>query len=195
MTAPGRYLSLVISGAKAKSRDPKIQEPSNTRHACSLVKLSNKPYHVGQSNDSLHSCTVNMSHFASNVNGMAPPYMLNHLKMNFGLHTPRGLIANNNLPEWPSQLHWRQKQTLRHLKQNAQSSVRKNVGSLAFSTSKRFGRLQKRIRITRCGGGGVSQPIYSPITVRSQSDLQSDHSPITVRSYVLIAFRFNHSKK
>ena len=84
--------------------------------------------------------------------------------------TPRGLIANNNLPEWPSQLHWRQKQTLRHLKQNAQSSVRKNVGSLAFSTSKRFGRLQKRIRITRCGGGGVAQPINSPITVRSQSD-------------------------
>ena len=122
------------------------------------------------------------------------PYMLNHLKMSFGLHTPRGLIANNNLPEWPSQLHWRQKQTLRHLKQNAQSSVRKNVGSVAFSSSKRFGRLQKRIRITRCGGGGVSQSIYSPITVRSQSDLQSDHSPITVRSYVLIAFRFNHSK-
>ena len=108
---------------------------------------------------------------------------------------PTRAHSQQQLPEWPSQVHWRQKQTLRHLKQNAQSSVRKNVGSLAFSTSKRFGRLQKRIRITRCGGGGVSQPIYSPITVRSQSDLQSDHSPITVRSYVLIAFRFNHSKK
>ncbi len=34
--------------------------------------------------------------------------------------------------------------------------------------------------------GGVSTD--NPITVRSQSDLQSDHSPITVRSYVLLPF-------
>ena len=42
-------------------------------------------------------------------------------------------------------------------------------------------------------GGVVSTD--NPITVRSQSDLQSDHSPITVRSYVLPATWDFHRKK
>ena len=35
----------------------------------------------------------------------------------------------------------------------------------------------------------------NPITVRSQSDLQSDHSPITVRSYVLLPFHITRLKR
>ena len=38
-------------------------------------------------------------------------------------------------------------------------------------------------------------PCNSPTTVRSQSDLQSDHSPITVRSYILPATWDVHRKK
>ena len=41
--------------------------------------------------------------------------------------------------------------------------------------------------------GGVSTD--NPITVRSQSDLQSDHSPITVRSYVLLPFHITRLKR
>ena len=42
-------------------------------------------------------------------------------------------------------------------------------------------------------GGVVSTD--NPITVRSQSDLQSDHSPITVRSYVLLPFHITRLKR
>ena len=69
--------------------------------------------------------------------------------------------------------------------------TRINIGMLArlISDSRMSIQEQSKMSCHICPQG------YSPTTVRSQSDLQSDHSPITVRSYILPATWDVHRKK